>query len=139
MGAGDDAKPSGGSDSGNADTRDAASEPESSPADRRFPRIKLATTVQLRFSSAGAVVESRTVDLSEGGVFIRMGNPRPEGTPIRLKLELGDHVRLEIGGVVVRCVRSGESEPPGIGVLFTEISPEDAEYLRTLVRSAIGH
>lgn len=103
---------------------------------RRFPRIQLALTVQLRFASAEAALESRTVDISEGGVFIRMPKPRPEGTAIRLQLHVGGRV-LEIGGVVVRSVRPDEGEPPGIGVLFTELRPEDASFVQSLVRERL--
>jgi len=104
---------------------------------RRFPRIQLALTVELRFVSANAVLESSTVDISEGGVFIRMPRPRPEGTAIRLRLNVGGRA-LEIGGVVVRCVRPGEGEPPGIGVLFTELRPDDAAFVQTLVRERLS-
>jgi hypothetical protein len=104
---------------------------------RQFPRIKLAATVVLRFASAEAAQESSTVDISEGGVFIRMPNPRPEGTPIQLCLDVGGKMLL-IGGVVVRSVRPGEGEPHGIGVLFTELRPEDAVFVRTLVRERLS-
>jgi c-di-GMP-binding flagellar brake protein YcgR len=115
-----------------------AAEAGSVPAQdrRRFPRIQLALTVQLRFPSAEAALESSTVDISEGGVFIRMPNPRPEGTVIRLLLHVGERV-LEIG-VVVRCTRSGEGEPVGIGVLFTELRPDDATFVQTLVRERLS-
>lgn len=99
---------------------------------RRFPRVQLALTVRLRFASAEAAYDSRTVDISEGGVFIRMENPRPEGTVIRLQLHVGSR-QLEIGGVVVRCVRPGEGSSCGIGVLFTEIRPEDQSFVQQLV------
>lgn len=107
------------------------------PERRRFPRIQLALTVELRFASAEAAIESRTVDISEGGVFIRMPQPRPEGTAIRLQLHVGGRA-LEIGGVVVRCVRPGEGASPGIGVLFTEMRHEDAEYVQGLVRERLA-
>lgn len=111
-------------------------EVEPHPA-RRFPRIQLGATVRLRFRSAEAAIESRTVDISEGGVFIRMNNPRPEGTPIRVQIELGEQ-RLDIGGVVVRCVRPGEGEPTGVGVLFTDITPDDLATVKALVRASLG-
>ena len=118
--------------------RDGASEAGSGQhPSRRFPRIQLAATVRLRFRSAEAAIESRTVDISEGGLFIRMSNPRPEGTAIRLHLEPGDD-RLDIGGVVVRCIRPGEGEPTGVGVLFTDISPRDLAYVQALVRASLG-
>lgn len=131
---------------GDEQPQDPAQSPSADPAveggdasrdRRRFPRIQLALTVRLRFASAEAAQESRTVDISEGGVFIRMPNPRPEGTAIRLQLHVGGRV-LEIGGVVVRSVRSGEGEPPGIGVLFTEIRGEDTSFVQSLVRERLG-
>jgi hypothetical protein len=45
---------------------------------------------------------------------------------------------LEIGGVVVRCVRPDEGEPPGIGVLFTELRPDDAAFVQTLVSERLS-
>jgi len=109
--------------------------------DRQFPRIQLALTVHLRFQSVDQVMESNTVDISEGGVFIRMEAPRAEGTVIRLRLDVGAET-LEIDGVVVRCVRPGEGEPPGIGVLFTDIRPEDRVRVQALIYSSLephGH
>lgn len=104
---------------------------------RRFPRIRLALTVRLRFASAEAAQDSRTVDISEGGVFIRMAKPRPEGTTIRLELQVGARA-LEIGGVVVRCIRPGEGEPTGIGVLFTDIRDEDRGFVQQLVNERLS-
>lgn len=108
-----------------------------SPQDRRqFPRIQLALTVDLHFPSAEAALQSSTVDISEGGVFIRMSRPRPEGTAIKLRLHVGGRV-LELGGVVVRSVRPEEDGPAGIGVLFTDVRPEDAAFVQTLVRERL--
>lgn len=103
---------------------------------RRFPRIQLALTVELHFASPEAALESSTVDISEGGAFIRMSRPRPEGTSITLRLHVGDRA-LEIGGVVVRCVRPGEGEPSGIGVLFTHVRPDDMAFVQSLVRERL--
>ena len=104
---------------------------------RQFPRIQLAAAVELRFASPEAAIESSTVDISEGGVFIRMPNPRPEGTLIQLGLHVGGR-RLSIGGVVVRSVRPGEGAAPGIGVLFTDLRPDDAAFVKTLVRERLS-
>ena len=106
------------------------------PERRRFPRVQLALTVRLRFASAEAACDCRTVDISEGGVFIRMDRPRPEGTAIRLQLMVGDR-ELSIGGVVVRSIRPGEGAAPGIGVLFTELRPEDRSFVQQLVSDGL--
>ncbi len=91
--------------------------------------------VVLRFPSVAAAVRSETVDLSEGGMFIRMANPRPEGTPIRIQLELGLQ-RVEIGGIVVRAVRPGGDEPSGIAVLFTDLREQDNDFVQALIRGS---
>jgi uncharacterized protein (TIGR02266 family) len=100
------------------------------PADRRaFPRMKLDLAVKLQFASLDDVVESRTVDISRGGVFLRMTQPRPEGTKVRLDIEVGGEP-VTISGIVVRTVRPGEgSGPPGIGVLFTDTGDEQRAFL----------
>lgn len=117
--------------------RSLAADASPGPQDRRrFPRIQLALTVELHFASTEAALESSTVDISEGGVFIRMTRPRPEGTSIQLRLHVGERA-LEIGGVVVRCVRPGEGEPAGIGVLFTNVRPEDMAFMQSLVRERL--
>ncbi len=102
---------------------------------RRFQRIELALNVVLRFPSAEAAVRSQTIDLSEGGMFIRMPNPRPEGTAIHVQLEMGRTI-VEIGGIVVRTIRPGGHEAPGIGVLFTEIRDDDRDFVMSLVRGS---
>lgn len=111
--------------------------PRGDPERRQFPRIQLALTVELRFASTEAVLESSTVDISEGGAFIRMSSPRPEGTSMVLRLHVGERV-LEVEGVVVRSVRPGEGEPPGVGVLFTRVRPEDVAFVGSLVRERLG-
>jgi hypothetical protein len=133
---GDDARPKAGEqDVPTADPQVAAALPQQER--RQFPRIQLAVAVELRFASPEAALESSTVDISEGGVFIRMPNPRPEGTPIQIGLHVGGR-RLSIGGVVVRCVRPGEGAAPGIGVLFTDLRPDDAAFVKTLVRERLS-
>jgi len=140
MRIGDDAHPPGpdDQDARPADVQSPAHRDGPAPQERRqFPRIQLAAAVELRFASPEAALESSTVDISEGGVFIRMPNPRPEGTLIQLGLHVGGR-RLSIGGVVVRCVRPGEGPAPGIGVLFTDLRPDDAAFVKTLVRERLS-
>jgi uncharacterized protein (TIGR02266 family) len=99
---------------------------------RRWPRMRLALQVRLRFASTQAVLDSRTVDISPGGVFIRMQRPRPEGTHVRLSLTIAER-EMVLAGVVVRSVAPGSGEPAGIGVQFTEIAATDEDFLHGLV------
>lgn len=80
-------------------------------------------------------MRSRTFDISPGGAFIHMENPRPMGTNVRLMLEVGDR-SLELAGVVARVSAcDGGDGLPGIGIRFTEVSPEDERFLAELVSS----
>lgn len=100
---------------------------------RQWPRLRLDLQVSIRFASAEDAMSSQTFDISRGGVFIRSKQPRPEGTGVRLSLQVGERT-LVIGGVVVRVVRPGDGlEPPGIGVMFTELSTEDGRFLEALL------
>jgi uncharacterized protein (TIGR02266 family) len=104
------------------------------PADRRaFPRMKLDLSVKLQFASVDDVVDSRTVDISRGGVFLRMAQPRPEGTKVKLDIEVAGQP-YTMNGVVVRTVRSDEGGgPPGIGVLFTDTSEEKSFFIEQVM------
>lgn len=97
--------------------------------------MKLDLAVKLQFASVDDVIHSRTVDISRGGVFLGMSNPRPEGTKVKIDIEVAGEP-ASISGVVVRTVRPGEgSGPPGIGVLFTETGDDQQAFIERLLVS----
>jgi len=105
------------------------------PDRRAFTRVQLDLSVRLQFASADDVVHSRTVDISRGGVFLRMSQPRPEGTKVKLDIEVAGEP-VTVSGVVVRTVRPGEgSGPPGMGVLFTDNGDEQRAFIERLLIS----
>lgn len=95
---------------------------------RQWLRVPLSLQVHLRFACADAVVNSQTFDLSEGGAFVRMPNPREVGTPLLLRIDVGAR-SVAIQAVVVRV----SSSPPGMGVRFVEVADEDREFVTGLV------
>lgn len=103
---------------------------------RQWPRLQLCVQVRLRFTSAEAVVQSQTFDLSQGGAFIRIANPRPIGTQVRLVVDVGSR-QMVIGGTVVRT-SDGGSGPPGMGIAFTEMSADDQTFVGQLVAAREG-
>jgi uncharacterized protein (TIGR02266 family) len=86
---------------------------------------------RIRFASTEDAVRSRTFDISPGGTFLRLPEPRPKGTKVRLTLEIGDRT-LTIQGVVAR-VADGRNGPKGIGIAFTDVDLVDQLFLEELL------
>jgi len=107
---------------------------EAAPDRRASVRVALELQVRLRFESAEAMVASRTFDISRGGAFISIRNPRPRGTKVRLTLQVQEQT-IVIGGLVVRSSagKAGKAGRRGMGIQFTEITPEAAEALALLL------
>lgn len=102
-------------------------------ADRRnCARVSLDLQVRLRFETAEAMVASRTFDLSRGGAFISIRDPRPKGTKVRLTLQV-EGEEIVVGGVVVRLSDGKRSARPGMGIQFTEVTPQASEALAALL------
>ncbi len=77
-------------------------------------------TLNKEFESFDAFVHEYVINISRSGVFIKSKNPLPVGTHVNLKFTvITDTLEtLEGIGKVVRT----ESEPMGMGVVFTELS-----------------
>jgi uncharacterized protein (TIGR02266 family) len=65
-------------------------------------------------------------NLSAGGVFIATHNLKPVGSKIELSINLPDGVQMRAMGEVrwIRVFNEASDTPPGMGVRFSEISPE---------------
>lgn len=104
---------------------------QASDSDRRqWPRVQLQLEVRMRFASTEAMIGCETFDISPGGAFISLDSPRDEGTHVRLTIAIADRT-LVLAGVVVRASR-GDDGPKGMGIMFTEISAADGEFLARL-------
>ena len=74
-------------------------------------------------------------DISRTGVFIRTDKPLPIGTYVELNFSVIDddiHV-LEGVGKVMRVVTAEESDAPGMGLVFLNLTPESEQVLNELV------
>jgi uncharacterized protein (TIGR02266 family) len=94
-------------------------------ADRR-ESIRVPVNLRVSFVSYGEVGRSLMTNLSRGGLFIKTPEPMEIGTPIELRVQVGDSQNeLTIPGKVV-SVNSGGSRAAeaGMGVRFNELSPE---------------
>jgi hypothetical protein len=100
-------------------------------APRPQPRMKCSTSAELR-PLGEAPVWSKIGDISEGGCFVEMMIPLKPGTRLKISLWLkNDKVAAE--GVVANS-RPGF----GVGIRFTEMSPQDIERLRQFVKSLVS-
>ena len=95
---------------------------------RRWPRLKCSISVELH-TTREAVIWGKASDLSEGGCFIEMAIPLPNGTSFDIALWMGE-AKLHLQGQVV-------SVQPGFGngVRFLSLTSEHQELLRRFVES----
>ena len=88
----------------------------SSDADRREERI----TINKEFESYDAFISEYVTNISRTGVFVRSKAPLAIGTKVNLTFTviMDDIETIEGVGEVVRV----HEDPPGMGVVFTELS-----------------
>ena len=86
------------------------------------------------FRSVEEFLREYAMNVSANGVFIRSPDPLPIGTRVRLKFTVvvDDFETIEGVGKVVRTIKSGEGEQPGIGVVFTSLTGSSREILARL-------
>lgn len=96
--------------------------------DRRAERL----TINKEFESFDAFIQEYVTNISKTGVFIKSKSPLPVGTKVNLRFTLimDDIETIEGTGEVVRV----ESEPAGMGILFSELAEES----RTLITRLLG-
>ncbi len=96
---------------------------------RRCPLVASAEVTDL---SSGALISARTAELAIGGCFIDALNSFPEGTLIRLRI-IRDQGVFETKAKVVYC------DPKfGMGVAFTEMTPEHRSLLETWLAEIVS-
>ncbi len=94
---------------------------------RKSVRVKCSVSVELH--SAGQVIWGRTSDLSQGGCFVEMAIPLKAETKFEIVLWLGV-TKLRLQGAVASA-----SPGFGIGVRFSNVSPQDQEFLERHIQS----
>ena len=84
--------------------------------DRREARV----TINKEFESFDAFIQEYVTNISRTGAFIKSKTPLPIGTQVNLRFTviMDDIETIEGIGEVVRV----EDHPPGMGVVFREIS-----------------
>ena len=100
----------------------------SDPPERRHTTR---VTINKQFDSFDQFVTEYVTNVSGNGVFIRSDTPLPVGTEITLKFSvvLDEIESVEGTGIVVRV----ENDPPGMGVVFKELSAYSKELVERLL------
>jgi uncharacterized protein (TIGR02266 family) len=93
-------------------------------------------TINKEFESFDAFIQEYVTNISRSGVFIRAQAPLPVGTQVNLRFTviMDDMETIEGVGEVVRV----HDDPPGMGVVFTELSSYSQGLIDKLLTSQ-GH
>jgi hypothetical protein len=94
---------------------------------RGDPRV----TINKEFESFDAFIQEYVTNISRTGVFIKSQQPLPAGTLVNLRFTviMDDIETIEGLGEVVRVV----TEPPGMGVVFRELSAYSKDLIEKLL------
>jgi len=91
--------------------------------------------VNREFDTMDEFIAEYVSDISQSGVFIRSDDPLPKGTKVDLKFTVVDEDMETIEGVgeVTRVVAPGGKAPPGMGVVFVELTTTSQRLVRRLL------
>ena len=94
-------------------------------------RVEDRVTINEEFESFDAFIDAYVTNLSRSGAFIKSRAPLPVGTKVNLHFTVL-HEDMETVEGVGEVVRS-QHDPPGVGVVFTELTPESAAVIERLL------
>ena len=114
----------------------AAERSEASPDDDRRRALRAGVTVRIDYSTVDELFSEFTRDINEGGLFIETEKPHQPGTEVAMQFHLpGSQEVLQTVGRVVRVSRGDVGTPPGMGIEFDELTPDDRSKIDRIVRS----
>jgi hypothetical protein len=93
-------------------------------------------TINKEFESFDAFIQEYVTNISRSGVFIKSATPLAIGTRVNLRFTviMDDIETIEGIGEVVRV----EKEPPGMGVVFRELSAYSKDLIDKLLTPRRG-
>jgi uncharacterized protein (TIGR02266 family) len=99
---------------------------------RREERV----TINKEFESYDAFINEYVTNISRTGVFVRSKTPLPVGTKVNLRFTviMDDIETVEGLGEVVRV----HDDPPGMGVVFTDLSTYSKGLIDKLLTSQVA-
>jgi len=110
-------------------------------AERRVAARVPLRVLQVRGESKKAFFFGYALNLSLGGLFIQTTNPKEPGTRVRLQIPLQRELPpIECGAEVawVEPFSARSSNPPGMGLRFTELDEKSAARIEAFLKSPQG-
>jgi len=102
------------------------------PESRQSERV----TINKEFDSFDQFINEYVTNISRSGAFIKTSEPLPVGSEVDLRFTviMDDIETIEGVGLVVRV----ETDPPGMGVVFKELSGYSRDLIEKLLTARIG-
>lgn len=117
------------------ETAEGCSSVDAAQAERRRAN-RSALTVRIDYATVDEIFSEFTRDINEGGLFIETEKPHLPGTEVSMQFHLpGSDEVVETIGRVVRISRGGAGVPPGMGIEFDELKPDDRTKIDRIVRA----
>jgi hypothetical protein len=112
-------------------------DPKSEPAEPGASRKDERVTINKEFESYDAFITEYVTNISRSGVFVRSKMPLSIGTKVNLRFTviMDDIETIEGVGEVVRV----HDDPPGMGVVFTELSSYSQGLIEKLLTNQARH
>jgi DNA-binding NtrC family response regulator len=106
------------------------------PNDRRRHR-RVSADLAVQLVDLESVVDLRSTNLSEGGLFVPTGEELPVGRKLALVVADGPGGEpIIVRGDVVRVAEPASAGGPGVAVAFREVPPRERDRLRKLMARA---
>ena len=92
-------------------------------------------TVNREFRDLDQFIVEYVQNISKSGVFIKSDDPLPVGTEVNLKFTviMDELETMEGVGKVVRVVKPGSGQTPGMGVVFTRLTSYSSGLIEKLL------
>jgi len=107
---------------------------EKSDERRRSHRAEL--VVRVDYGTIDELFSEFTRDINDGGLFIETEKLMPTDTEVTMHFNLpGSEEGIRTVGRVVRTTSGEGGAPPGMGIEFDELTPEDRLKIDDLIRA----
>lgn len=98
------------------------------------PRIFFDQPVAIYVADRDRPLHGRALNLSRGGLFVRLDTLLPRTTPVAILFELPDGQLVDAEATVVRLVRpESASEPTGMALCFGQLDPAVEERIEQFI------
>jgi uncharacterized protein (TIGR02266 family) len=97
--------------------------------------VKLNLLIQYRFDTFEDFLVEYAANISEGGMFIRSDDARPEGSLVYFQFALKDGTKLIEG--LGKTVHAEAGAEKGIGIEFVSLEEESRQMIKTIVDTKV--